>query len=67
LRQRDGKAIAGQVLRIVGAATKTAFGLVPIGNTARLLRVAAFGGPDDPTDAGWRGSTGILVDARLRA
>ena len=33
LRQRDAKEIAGQVLRIVGAATKTAFGLVPTGNT----------------------------------
>jgi hypothetical protein len=33
LRQRDAKEIAGQVLRIVGAATKTAFGLVPVGNT----------------------------------
>lgn len=33
LRQRDGKEIAGQILRIAGAATKTAFGWVPIGNT----------------------------------
>jgi hypothetical protein len=33
LQQRDAKEIAGQILRIVGAATKTAFGLVPIGNT----------------------------------
>lgn len=33
LRQRDAKEIAGQLLRIVGAASKTAFGLVPIGNT----------------------------------
>lgn len=33
LRQRDMKEIAGQVLRIAGAATKTAIGLVPLGNT----------------------------------
>lgn len=33
LRQHDRREIAGQLLRIVGAATKTAFGLVPIGNT----------------------------------
>ncbi|MCT8328883.1 DUF3703 domain-containing protein [Albidovulum sediminis] len=33
LRQRDAKEVAGQVLRIAGAATKTAVGLVPIGNT----------------------------------
>ncbi len=32
-RQHDRREIAGQLLRIVGAATKTAFGLVPIGNT----------------------------------
>jgi hypothetical protein len=31
--RRDAKEIAGQILRIVGAATKTALGLVPIGNT----------------------------------
>jgi hypothetical protein len=33
LRQRNAKETAGQILRIVGAATKTAFGLVPIGTT----------------------------------
>jgi hypothetical protein len=33
LQQRDAKECLGQVLRIVGAATKTAFGLVPHGNT----------------------------------
>lgn len=33
LRHRDGKEVAGQVLRIVGAATKTAIGLIPTGNT----------------------------------
>ncbi len=33
LRQRDGRECLGQVLRIIGAATKTAIGLVPSGNT----------------------------------
>lgn len=33
LRQRSLREIAGQVPRIVGAATKTAIGLVPAGNT----------------------------------
>jgi hypothetical protein len=33
LRQRDWHEVAGQILRIAGAATKTAFGWVPIGNT----------------------------------
>lgn len=33
LQQRNAKEIAGQILRIVGAATKTALGLVPTGNT----------------------------------
>lgn len=33
LRTRDVREIAGQLLRIVGAATKTPFGLVPTGNT----------------------------------
>lgn len=33
LRQRDARECAGQLLRIVGAATKTAIGLVPEGNT----------------------------------
>jgi hypothetical protein len=32
-RNRSVKEIVGQVFRIVGAATKTAFGLVPLGNT----------------------------------
>ena len=32
-RQRNPRECAGQVLRLVGAATKTAFGLVPAGNT----------------------------------
>lgn len=33
IRQRAGREAAGQVLRIVGAATKTAVGWVPTGNT----------------------------------
>lgn len=33
LRQRSARECAGQLLRIVGAATKTAVGLVPHGNT----------------------------------
>ena len=33
LRQRKIRELFGQMLRIIGAATKTIFGLVPIGNT----------------------------------
>ena len=33
MRQRSGREVAGQILRIAGAATKTAVGLVPTGNT----------------------------------
>lgn len=33
IRERQIKEVIGQILRIVGAATKTAFGLVPQGNT----------------------------------
>ncbi|MGB7481536.1 MAG: DUF3703 domain-containing protein [Burkholderiaceae bacterium] len=33
IRQRRPRECAGQLLRIVGAASKTAFGLVPHGNT----------------------------------
>ncbi|MEQ8205246.1 MAG: DUF3703 domain-containing protein [Woeseia sp.] len=33
IKRRDVREIAGQLLRIVGAATKTAIGLVPHGNT----------------------------------
>ena len=33
LAQRDAREILGQMLRIVGAATKTAIGFVPAGNT----------------------------------
>ncbi len=33
LRERDGKEIAGQILRIGGAASKTPLGIYPKGNT----------------------------------
>jgi hypothetical protein len=33
VRRRDPREIVGQVFRIVGAATKTAIGLIPTGNT----------------------------------
>ena len=33
VRRRSPREVAGQVFRIVGAATKTVFGLVPSGNT----------------------------------
>ena len=33
LHQRNAKECLGQIFRIVGAATKTAFGLIPHGNT----------------------------------
>jgi hypothetical protein len=33
LRNRDASEFFGQLIRIVGAATKTALGLVPTGNT----------------------------------
>ena len=33
LRTRSTREVAGQLLRIVGAATKTPFGLIPTGNT----------------------------------
>lgn len=41
LRQRDPREVWGQLLRIVGAATKTALGLLPEGNTGGS-RVSAF-------------------------
>jgi hypothetical protein len=33
LRQRSAREVLGQILRLVGAATKTPLGLVPTGNT----------------------------------
>ena len=41
LRQGDLREVLGQLLRIVGAATKTALGLLPEGNTGGS-RVSAF-------------------------
>lgn len=55
LRRRDARECAGQVLRIVGAATKTALGLVPHGNTggANVSPIAPMPIPPD-------------LDARIR-
>ena len=33
MARRDAREVVGQILRMIGAATKTAFGLVPSGNT----------------------------------
>jgi hypothetical protein len=33
IERRDAREILGQIFRIIGAATKTVFGLVPTGNT----------------------------------
>lgn len=41
LRQGDSRELAGQLLRLVGAATKTALGWVPAGNTGGA-RVSPF-------------------------
>lgn len=61
LRQRDLQEIVGQVFRILGAATKTAVGLVPAGNTGGA-RVSPFRKmPIDPELAGLieRARTGV--------
>lgn len=55
LRQRDARECAGQVIRIVGAATKTAFGWVPRGNTGGS-NVSPFARMHVPPD----------LDARIR-
>ena len=49
LRQPSGKEVAGQLFRIFGAATKTAFGLVPAGNTGGT-DVSPFRTMPIPTD-----------------
>lgn len=49
LRQRKASEIMGQILRIIGAATKTMFGLVPIGNTGGS-NVSPFKPMPIPTD-----------------
>lgn len=53
-RRKDVREIFGQVLRIVGAATKTAFGIYPKGNTGGAKRIFL------PTDADRPGSPGDL-------
>ena len=48
LRQRHPREVAGQLMRIVGAATKTAAGLVPHGNTGGANVSALRGMPIAP-------------------
>lgn len=57
VRQRRAREVAGQILRIAGAATKTALGLVPAGNTggANVSPFRAMPVPRDLAD--------ILADA----
>lgn len=47
--QRDLREMIGQIVRIIGAATKTAFGLVPVGNTggANVSLVRPMPVPED--------------------
>ena len=47
-RHRDAREFAGQLLRIVGAATKTFIGLVPAGNTGGANVSAVRPMPVDP-------------------
>jgi hypothetical protein len=49
LRHHDAREVAGQVLRIVGAALGTPFGLVPSGNTGGS-NVSAFAPLPIPQD-----------------
>lgn len=48
-RERDWREALGQILRIVGAATKTAIGLIPTGNTggANVSPIKPMPVPDD--------------------
>ncbi len=48
-QQRDWREIAGQVLRIIAAATKTAIGWIPVGNTggANVSPIRPMPLPDD--------------------
>lgn len=48
-RQPSSREVAGQLLRIFGAATKTAFGLIPAGNTGGS-NVSPFRTLPIPTD-----------------
>lgn len=47
--QRSGREVAGQVVRIIAAATKTAFGWIPVGNTggANVSPIKPMPVPDD--------------------
>ncbi len=49
VRERDVREVAGQVVRIVGAATKTAIGLIPVGNTggSNVSAIKPMPLPDD--------------------
>ena len=49
LAQRDVKEVVGQVIRIIAAATKTAFGWIPVGNTggANVSPIKPMPLPDD--------------------
>ena len=58
LRQRDTREVFGQLFRLAGAATKTAFGLVPAGNTGGA-NVSPFRPMPVPPDL-----EAILRDAR---
>ena len=60
VRQRKSREVAGQVLRIVGAATKTAFGFVPEGNTGGA-NISAFKRLPIPDDL-----ARLIAAARLR-
>ena len=48
-RRRESREVVGQLTRIVGAATKTAFGMVPTGNTggANVSPVKPMPVPED--------------------
>ncbi|MEE4201096.1 DUF3703 domain-containing protein [Erythrobacter sp.] len=49
LAQRDLREVAGQVIRIIAAATKTALGWIPVGNTggANVSPIKPMPLPDD--------------------
>lgn len=49
LRQRIWREVAGQVVRLIGALTKTPFGLVPTGNTGGV-NVSPFESMPIPAD-----------------
>jgi hypothetical protein len=60
VKQKDVREALGQMLRIVGAATMTAFGLVPHGNTggANVSPIKPMSIPDD--------LEAIILEARRR-